>query len=162
MNFDSFRNTLSPYSVKSIVFVGLGNPMRADDGAGLVLLQKLKQSRSFQSARFIEAGVNPENYLQTILDFNPQAVVFIDAARCGRPPGAIEWLTGESLDRIRISTHAFSMTLVETYLSSHKKLDFHYLGIQPESTAPGTRLAASVQEGIDGFIPKSETPDASF
>jgi len=135
--------------------------MRSDDGAGLILLQHLKQSKSFQNARFIEAGTNPENYLQAILDLNPQAVVFIDAARFGQPSGTIQWLTQQDLDQIQISTHAFSMTLVEDYIRAHQKVDFHYLGIQPETTALGTGLTTHVQENLDGFLVQPEMNTAS-
>lgn len=159
MNFKSFEDVLLAYPVESIVFVGLGNSMRSDDRAGLVLLRNLKQCKSFHDARFIEAGANPENYLQAILDLNPMAVVFIDTARFGQPPGTIQWLTRQNLDQMRISTHAFSLTLVEDYIRTHQEVDFHYLGIEPESTVPGTELSAVVQNNLDMLLqlPEAKT-----
>lgn len=157
MNFKPFEDGLSAYPAESIVFVGLGNPMRSDDGAGLILLQTIKQSKHFQDAHYIEAGSNPENYLQAILDLHPKAVVFIDTAEFNQPPGTIQWLSKTDLDQIRISTHAFSMTLVEDYIRAHQTVDFHYLGIQPESTALGSEISTIVQKKLDQFLVNSGT-----
>lgn len=156
MNFNLFQEPLQTYPPESIVFVGVGNTMRSDDSAGLILLQRLRELRTCQKSHFIQAGTNPENHLQTILDLQPEAVVFIDAARLGQPPGTIQWLSKNDLDRIRISTHAFSISLIEEYILSHIPVRFYYLGIEPESTAPGTDLSASVLAGINALIGRTQ------
>jgi hydrogenase 3 maturation protease len=149
MNSENFRRRLKSYSASDIVFMGLGNPMRGDDGAGLVFLDKLIESGWYAASNFISAGVNPENHLQKILDMKPRAVVFIDTAHFHAAPGTIAWLDQKHLDQLRISTHAFSMSLIETYLTSHRPMDFHYLAIEPESTELGEGLTRTVRESIE-------------
>ncbi|MBN2104930.1 hydrogenase maturation protease [bacterium] len=154
MNFNEFQESLHAYSPKSIVLVGLGNPMRTDDGAGLKLLEKIKQTDVFSASHFIFAETNPENYLQNILDCHPEAVVFIDTARFKQPPGTIQWLKQYNLEEFRISTHAFSMTLVEEYLRAHQSMSFYYLGIQPYSTKIGRRMSSVLKRSLELFFLK--------
>ena len=132
--------------------MGLGNPLRKDDFAGLLLLNRLQDSDLFRQANYIAAGTNPENYLQKILDLNPRAVIFIDTARFNEEPGTIRLLDRESLDQIRISTHAFSMTLVEDYLNAEREMDFYYIGIEPEDTGVGEGLSPVLTESLKHFF----------
>lgn len=135
-----------------MVFVGLGNPMRRDDFAGLLMLQRLEESDLFSNAVYIAAGTNPENYLQKILEQKPRAVIFIDAARFSENPGDIKLLDRDTLDQACISTHAFSIQLVENYLRSELDMDVYYLGIQPEETGLGEGLTEVVSTSLDTFF----------
>jgi len=126
--------------------------MRTDDGAGLKLLQTIKQTDVFSASHFIFAETNPENFLQQILDFHPEAVIFIDASRFNQLPGTIQWLTQDMLDHVRISTHAFSIMLVEEYLRAHQPMNFYYLGIQPYSTELGDTLSSDVRNSLEQFF----------
>ncbi|MEJ2543110.1 MAG: hypothetical protein P8Y99_03500 [Calditrichaceae bacterium] len=81
MNLYDFENALKDYPINKIAFIGLGNPLRGDDAAGLIFLNRLHALNKFKEAWFIEAGTNPENYLQQIVDCPASLVVFIDASR---------------------------------------------------------------------------------
>ena len=60
-----------------IVLVGIGNPLRGDDGFGPALIAALDgQVR----AVCIDAGTAPESYAGKIIKENPDTVVFVDAA----------------------------------------------------------------------------------
>jgi len=45
MNFTQLTDELSKYDKDRIVFVGLGNELREDDGAGLELVERLKSKK---------------------------------------------------------------------------------------------------------------------
>jgi len=64
MNFMHLTDELSKYYTDKIVFVGLGNELREDDGAGLEFVERLKSEKEFNKSHFIIVGRNPENYLQ--------------------------------------------------------------------------------------------------
>ena len=132
MNFTQLTDRLSKYNSNKIAFVGLGNELRGDDLAGLVFIEALKTKTVFNKSKFIIAGKNPENYLQEILDYNPEAVVFIDAADFWGEPGEISLLESDSLANIDFSTHAYSIKLIEKFLSLNRQMDFVYIGIQPK------------------------------
>ena len=152
MNLHDFENTLKDYPVNKIGFIGLGNPLRGDDAAGLVFLNRLHDLNQFKEAYFIEAGTNPENYLQQIVDCPASLVVFIDASKWGGQPGEIAWLSSDKIDTIAISTHAFSIKMVEEYLLSERQFEFRYLVIEPENMEMGEDLSKSVAKSLNHFF----------
>jgi hydrogenase maturation protease len=151
MNFSAFKEAL-PFPPEEIVFVGLGNMARGDDAAGLLFLRELRKRLEFLAAHFINAGTNPENHLQQILDFSPSLVVFIDAARCDRPAGEMFWIETADLDTAAISTHAFSIRMIEEYLKANSALEVKYFGIQPETTTPGSSVSDCAKQRLADFF----------
>jgi len=153
MNFSELADNLKGYKTSKIVFIGLGNYYRGDDGAGLVLLKRLENSRLFKNAFFIEAGLTPENHLSEILDCKADVVVFIDAAFWGGTPGAVSWLPEERIAATDISTHAYSIELINKYLLNEQPgLEIKILVIQPETIQPGKGLSAAVEDGVNRFF----------
>ena len=134
------------------MFVGLGNKARSDDAAGLLFLDELKKRTEFQQSSFINAGTNPENYLERILEYQPELVVFIDAAEVGKVPGDMDWIDREYLDTARISTHAFNISMVEDYLKFNQSLDVKYFGIRPETTTMGQPVSEAVKQSLEMFF----------
>ncbi len=156
MNFTQLTDRLSKYNSNKIAFVGLGNELRGDDLAGLVFIEALKTKTVFNKSKFIIAGKNPENYLQEILDYNPEAVVFIDAADFLGEPGEISLLESDLLANIDFSTHAYSIKLIEKFLSLNRQIDFIYIGIQPKTTELGKEMSSQVNHAIKEFFTEDE------
>ncbi|MGE5400186.1 MAG: hydrogenase maturation protease [Ignavibacteriales bacterium] len=152
MNFKDFRTELSIYRPEEIVFVGLGNLYRGDDSAGLVFLDKLKTRAEFMDSNFIYAQTNPENHLNEILSFHTSAVIFIDAFMPGNEKDCITWLNEEQIDKIGISTHSFSLSLIARYLRLNKQVAIRFLGISIKSNKFGDTISHSTLEFIDGFF----------
>jgi len=151
MNFDEFCAAFAEFKNEDIVFVGLGNRWRGDDGVGLQVVEQLQLSPRLAGAHFILAGTTPENYLQQILDCHARLVIFIDASRFEGTPGQLSWCTSEQIDSIGLSTHAFSIKLVEQYLCVGQALEFKYLLIQPEQTSFGEGLSKALQQSLRKF-----------
>ena len=136
--------------------MGLGNRQRSDDAAGLELLDLIKKSAVFPEAFYISAGTNPENYLQQILFANPALVVFLDACDSGDRPGEVRWLGYDEIENAGISTHAFSITMIEKYLNLERKIECRYLAVQPGSIDAGSGLSAEIRQGLQRFFDCSE------
>ena len=152
MTLKDLRNRLSAYQPEEIMFVGMGNMYRTDDAAGLFFVRYLKEMTEFTYSQFINAGTNPENYLQQILMTEAKAIVFIDSALLGTEPGDIAWLTQEQIDTVGISTHGFSLKLIEKFIISESQKIFLYLGIQPYSTSRGDKMSLIVSQKIKYFF----------
>jgi hydrogenase maturation protease len=152
MNFDELMMSLDGCPEESLVFVGLGNPARGDDGAGLYWVQNLERCGHFRKSHFIQAGTNPENFLEHIIGLRPVTVVFADAVNMNLNPGSIVWLDPADLDSRRISTHAFSIKLIQDYIGLQVNARFYYLGIQPFSMKPGEGISSRVRKGLDEFF----------
>ncbi len=152
MNFDDLKTALSLYNPSDIVFLALGNTFRGDDGVGIFFAQHLQSSIEFSNANFIYAYTTPENYLQQIIDLKPGIIVCIDSARMGSGPGDIQWLSPSILDSFRISTHAFSILMIEEYLRNYCDSRFLYIGIEPQQTLPVESLSPVVEQHLDLFF----------
>ena len=112
MNFEQLLKDIRPYPLSRTVFVGLGNRSRGDDGAGLLLVNVLKKQPVLKNARFLNAGTNPENFLEEILKNDPQLVIFVDASWWGGRPGEISWIAADEIANNQFSTHAYSMDII--------------------------------------------------
>jgi hydrogenase 3 maturation protease len=154
MNFDIFNDALSNYSKRKIVFVGIGNELRGDDKAGLLFLKNLESTGYYNNSTFIYAGTNPENYLEKILKVDPELVLFVDAVSCDKCEEDIFWIPGEEIMNMSISTHAFSIKMVEDYLKKQKNISILYLGIKCYDTEFGNPLTPQVKETLDKFFQK--------
>jgi len=155
MNFESLKKILERVESSKIVFVGLGNKYRSDDSSGIIFINLLKTFPDFAESTFIEAGTNPENYLEKILNTNPTVVVFIDATDYGGQPGKIKLIEPEKIDLLDFSTHTYSIKIIEKYLSARKEIKFHYVGIQPSSTEYGEEVSFEVSNAIKDFFNKN-------
>lgn len=152
MNFTHLQSELSQFNKERIVFIGLGNEIRGDDGAGLILTERIRLSQGFGKSHFIYARTNPENYLQKILKHKPDAVIFIDTANWQAEPGEIKFLTNSEIGSSDFSTHAFSIKLIEKYINSNHSCKIFYVGIQPGSVAFGKNISEKVIAGIKKFF----------
>lgn len=147
---------LAVYERVRIVFVGLGNEMRGDDAGGLVFIEMLRQRKEFFKSHFIIAGRNPENHLQSILDCNPQIVIFIDAAEWNGEPGEIKILNDNEISHSEFSTHTFSIMMIKDFLLQNQQMDFMFLGIQPHITDLKEGLSDRVKAKINDFFLSNE------
>jgi len=152
MNFTHLTDELSIYQQDRIVFVGLGNELRADDAAGLILVERIKSQKEFRNSHFIVAGRNPENHLQTILNYNPDIIVFIDAAEWNGSSGDIKIFNDEEIDQTEFSTHTFSIRMIKDYLLNQQQMNFLFIGIQPLRTNYNQGLSEPVQIAIEKFF----------
>jgi hydrogenase 3 maturation protease len=152
MNFMDLRTDLQGYAARRIFFVGLGNPMRGDDSAGLELLDLVRLSGFFPGAGFLPACTNPENFLEQIVAAEPDLVIFMDACDFGERTGEIRWLDNDEIETAGISTHAYSITLLEKYLNLERKTECRYLAIQPGSTGIGECLSPEMLLRINEFF----------
>ncbi len=152
MTLKDLRNKLSAFQPEEIMFVGMGNSYKTDDAAGLFFVKYLKDMTEYTHSQIINAGTNPENYLQQILMSEAKAIVFIDSALLGTEPGDIAWLTQEQIETVGISSHGYSLKLIEKFILSESEKVFLYLGIQPYSTSRGDKMSLIVSQKIKYFF----------
>jgi len=131
---------------KQAVLIGVGNPLRGDDGLGPVLVQEL-QGRV--GATLIDAGDVPENYLGVVASAGPDVVVIVDAAELGASPGDLALMEVDELDGTSLSTHNASLRLFVQVLLSEVQADVFVLGVQPASTGFGAPISPMVGATID-------------
>lgn len=136
-----------------LVIVGVGQPMRGDDGAGVAVALELQNILGqSQSLLIINGGHAPENCLGPISRFQPDIILFIDAVRGFGSPGAVYWLTSSEAEESGGSTHTISLKLLGDYLELETGAKSSILGIQPYDLAFGEGLSAPVADSVNQLI----------
>jgi hydrogenase 3 maturation protease len=116
-----------------ITILGIGNELNGDDGAGVWVIQNLRQRLSDSPyLLLIEAGTAPENFTAPIRRFQPDLVILIDAAEMDSPAGSITWAEMEELEGFGASTHTMPPSTLASYLQKETGCQVALLGIQPQ------------------------------
>ena len=125
------QNKLSPTPLR-VALVGVGNELNGDDAAGnQVAAQLIGKSDLPEHFLPVNAGVIPENASGPLRRFQPDLVIFVDAADFGGQPGEIRWLEVEAIGGMSVSSHTLPLPVLGHYLESELGCHVEYLGIQP-------------------------------
>ena len=85
--------------------MGIGNTLRADDGFGPALIDRLKEK---MKAVCINAGSAPENFTGKIVKEKPNTIIIVDALHLGLSPGEYKILKKDDIAKSGFSTHNIS------------------------------------------------------
>lgn len=149
---DALVRELSHRLVGSVVVMGIGNPDRGDDGAGLRvagLLAETLRGGALPGGRRVTvlmAGEVPESYLGPATAARPDAVLLVDAADLGAEPGSAVLLQPEDLQGGGAFTHRTPLSLLSKFLRRETGADVLLLAIQPRSVEWGVSLSPEVEE----------------
>ena len=148
-------NPLEEHIGHQMLVVGVGNPMRGDDVAGLVLAERVAEKLELQYLRCEEV---PENYVGKMLDDPADTILLVDAVDMKQAPGEIGLLAPDELADNGISTHNCSVGLLAKVLAGVKDKQMLILGIQPQNLGWGQPLTPQVSEAIDRFVADLPNP----
>ena len=129
-----------------IVIVGIGNTLRADDGFGPALVEKLTGK---VNAVCLDAGSAPENYTGKIVKEKPDTILLVDALHLGFAPGKYEILKKDQILKSGFSTHDISPYMFIDYLEKQTEADIYMLGVQPENLSFGQEMSTSVKRALN-------------
>ncbi len=139
--------------------VGVGNPLRRDDGVGPWIVAALRQAAARTGLTLVDAQDVPENFVPAIARGEARNVVFIDAVAAAGEPGTVVFGPLADLGEAEsFSTHKLALSLSGKFLEAAGKKAF-LLGIVPadlefgEGLTPAVeRAAASVRDAILGAL----------
>jgi hydrogenase 3 maturation protease len=132
-----------------VVFVGIGNPLRGDDGFGPLFVQKLHGQ---VPAVCLDAGNAPETYAGKIVRERPDAIIFVDVAHLGLLPGEFAILRKEEMLKTGFTTHDLSPHMLIQYLESQVTAEIYLLGVQPVSVEFGAEMSEPVMKTLDSLV----------
>ncbi len=87
-----------------VLVLGIGNPLRSDDGVGIHVIEALKDENLGKSVD-IKEGLSGLDMLNAIIGY--ERIIMIDAIKTGGEPGTIYKLSVEDL-HAQQTLHAFS------------------------------------------------------
>ncbi len=148
-------NLLNDYLDRQMLVVGVGNPMRGDDEAGLVLAEKVAEKLNLEYLRCEEV---PENYVGQMLDNPADTILLVDAVDMKQAPGEIGLLSPDELADNGISTHNCSVGLLAKVLAGVKDKQMLILAVQPQQLGWGQPVTPLITEAIDRFVADLPNP----
>lgn len=134
---------------EQLLVVGVGNPSRGDDAAGLLLGRGVAEALR---AAYIAGEDVPEHYTDQMRTGPATQVLFVDAVDMGMPPGHIALLRVDDLDDTSISTHKVSLAVLARLLEAMSGKQVRLLGIQPRSLGWGHEVSEPVRAGVERFV----------
>jgi hydrogenase 3 maturation protease len=127
--------------------LGIGNPLRRDDGVGLWVAEQMQGS----GWEVIPAGPSVENSLGLLRRLAPALLVVVDAAEMGLPPGSVRRLPIVEAERMLGSTHGlplpFLLSMVRDQVGK-----IVLIGIQPADRSLGEGLTPEVHAGAENLV----------
>ena len=128
-----------------VLFVGVGNVLHSDDGVGVYISDRIKESRWHG---VISAEVSIENYIGKINAMDADLLVIIDSVHYGKYPGYASMTPVDSL--LDFTTHTHNISLRKTLELYHAEV--WILGIQPESVSFGEHISQAVMQTAQDII----------
>mgnify|MGYP000412650971 CR=1 FL=1 len=132
-------------NAEKIAILGLGNRLRGDDAAGLLVCEYIKGK---VRADIFLAETAPESYALKLLDGGYSHVIIVDTAISNYPPGTIFIVDKNRLLEITITTHSIPITLLVEILEAHN-INVLIVGISPKYTPLSENISPPVRQAIE-------------
>lgn len=136
--------------------IGVGNPLRGDDGISIAVIEKLKEKKLPSNVEIFDAGSNEMNILHILK--NLEKAIIVDAVRLNKKPGSYVFFEPEEVNSIEISRNPHSYNLFEILQISSKLEEtpkrIVIMGIQPKKTSMEMGLSKELKEKIPEIVDK--------
>ncbi len=132
--------------------IGIGNPIRSDDGIGIELINRLKARQIPEGVELLDVGTSGMNILHHLKNFNK--VMIIDAIRTDGEPGNCMFFTPDEIDKdgsIKTrSTHDANLleALELSEMLGERPEEVIIMGIIPEDLTIGEGLSSKLKEKL--------------
>jgi len=136
-------------NVKKLVILGVGNPLRHDDGFGPALIEAVSKYKLPDKVKLINCETVPENFLNTVIRLEPSHVIIVDSAQMNTLPGEVKLVSPENIGGITFSTHTLPLTFTIKYIKHFTGAEVKLILVQPENLDFGEGLTLKVSEALD-------------
>jgi hydrogenase 3 maturation protease len=130
---------------KKILFVGIGNLLRMDDGAGPFISSGIRNRTNISS---LTVEVSLENYIGKINSLNPEILVLIDTVDMNASPGFYKLMNVEQIEDMTFNTHNISLKRISEFFT----MPVFILGLQPEKVEFGENMSYIVRKESEKII----------
>ena len=128
------ESSFFPIMRGKVVIVGIGNPLRGDDGFGPALTERLHGKTPLIC---ITAGNAPENYVGRIINEEPDTILLVDVAHLELEPGQYRILQSVDISQYGLTTHDMSSRMLIEFLKDQTRADIFMLAVQPQNVSLG-------------------------
>lgn len=130
---------------KRLLFVGVGNVLKRDDGVGVVICREIKEQPGILT---LAVEVSIENYIGKINSLKPEEIVILDCMDLGAKPGTYSLVALEQVEDLTFNTHNISLGRLADFFN----YPTYVLGIQPLTVEFGDELSLPVQQSAEEIL----------
>ena len=139
------KNTLQFLKNKKVLYAGIGNLLKRDDGVGVYITSQLTHTNNV-CPLCVEVSI--ENYIGRINQTYADLLVLVDSMDFSQYPGYWDLLPVEKVTGITTNTHNISLNKVSELFNKQT----YILGIQPGDLNFGENMTADVKKSADKII----------
>ena len=129
----------------AILFAGVGNVLRCDDGAGVYIVSSIL-AKGNVSTLLVEASI--ENYISKINSLDPDILIIADCIDFDREPGYSGIVPVSQIHEFTMTSHNISLRRI----AEHLKMEVYVIGIQPADLRVGENMTPPVRKEADKII----------
>ena len=146
--------------MEKIGIIGIGNPLKQDDGIGITLLEKLieKKNNLPKNIEYIDGGTGFLNLLPVLSNFSK--IIIIDAVNFNGKIGESKLFTIKDIKNPdfyeKFNSHGTNfLQIIELYKKlNDKQTEIYFFGIQPKEISQGTILTTELEKKTDLIFEK--------
>ena len=148
---EDLADALAAVMPRPTAVVGVGNPLRGDDGFGPAVVSALRPSSAI---RLFDVQAVPESYLVPIVKSNCPGILFVDAADLGAEPGRVAMVPAECISEVNVSTHTIALSIVaeaimrEASQTRAARIVCALVAAQPADLAKADSLSPSLRKAV--------------
>jgi hydrogenase maturation protease len=139
------KDNLHRIEEKKILFVGIGNVLKSDDGVGVYIS---KHIHIHNNISVLTVEVSIENYIGKINSLDADILVLLDCMDFQKPPGYWELIPVSRLKGHTTNTHNISLAQVSELFNAPA----YILGVQPNHLQFGENLSPEVKTAAHDII----------
>jgi hydrogenase maturation protease len=143
------KDQLAHFIDGRVCLLGIGNRYQHDDAIGPYLAEALESRPDYD---VIDAGIIPEDYIETTAHKHPDTILMVDATDFGGEPGEVRLLYPENVAYSGVSKQAGSLRMLSEYLQARTHARIGLLAVQPADTSDGKGLSQPVAETLDDLL----------
>jgi len=143
------KNQLAHFIDGRVCLLGIGNRYHHDDAVGPYLAEALETRPDYD---VIDAGIIPEDYIETTAHKHPDTILMVDATDFGGEPGEVRLLYPEHVNYSGVSTQAGSLRMLAEFLQARTHARIGLLAVQPADVSDGKGLSPSVAHTLDDLL----------
>ena len=143
------KGQLAHFIEGRVCLLGIGNRYHHDDAIGPYLAEALESRPDYD---VIDAGIIPEDYIETTAQKHPDTILMVDATDFGGEPGEVRLLYPENVAYSGASTHAGSLRMLAEYMHARTHARVALLAVQPADVSDGKGLSPPVSKTLGDLL----------
>ncbi|KXB06213.1 hypothetical protein AKJ52_02440 [candidate division MSBL1 archaeon SCGC-AAA382C18] len=130
--------------------IGIGNPLKSDDGIGVALLREMEKREFPQQVQTFEVGIASMDLLHILEDLDK--AILIDAVHFGGAPGDYCFFTPDNVDSLQESSSPHTADILDVLELSREMgglpEEIIIMGIEPDDTSFGEGFSKNLEENF--------------